>query len=224
MPRRKRTPERSSYPEYSESSASKKTTAEQFDPIDGLFDTYANNQSGMIESEGIGALCEDLQVDRADVRILILAWKMKAEKQGVFTKDEWRRGLKGLGVDTIAKLRKEIDLLEKEVVAPEFFEDFYSYAFEYNMKEDQQVDIESVCELLNVVLRPAFPTQVNLLIEYLKVQSDYGALNKHHWTSFFPFFKQVRIPNLQNYDDSIEAWPEIIENFVEWFKEKEKNV
>ncbi|XP_061352943.1 uncharacterized protein LOC133297765 [Gastrolobium bilobum] len=204
--------------------------AKEFDPIDGLFDTYTNETSDTIELKGIEALCEDLEVNRADVRILILAWKMKAKNRDVFTKDEWRRGLEGLGANTIIELRKVLDVLKREmsviesfdaIVAPEFFENFYIYAFQYNLNEDQRVDIKSVCQLLNVVLGPAFPIQVDLVTEYLKVQRDYDSFNEYHWSGFFPFFKEVRFQNLQSYDASSEVWPEIIDDFVEWFKEND---
>lgn len=33
----------------------------------------------------------------------------------------------------------------------------------------RSVDIETICELLTVVLGSEFPSQVNLLIDYLKV-------------------------------------------------------
>ncbi|KAL9993988.1 putative defective-in-cullin neddylation protein [Helianthus debilis subsp. tardiflorus] len=39
----------------------------------------------MIDPEGIEYLCSDLEVEHTDVRILMLAWKMQAEKQGYFT-------------------------------------------------------------------------------------------------------------------------------------------
>ncbi|CAK8563543.1 unnamed protein product [Lathyrus sativus] len=203
----------------------KRTTSKQFERIDFLFELYANKSIGLIDPDGIEALCKDVNVDHTDVRMLILAWKLKAEKQGYFTKDEWRKGLKCLGVDTHPKLKKAINGLKKEVTVPECFEDFYSYAFQYCLTEDKQrsIDIETICELLTVVLGSEFPSQVNLLIEYLKIQNDYRALTRDHWGSFYRFFKEVSFTELQKYDSS-QAWPVIIDNFVEWLKEKETKI
>ncbi|CAK9182527.1 unnamed protein product, partial [Ilex paraguariensis] len=39
----------------------------------------------MSSPEGIEAFCSDLEVDHTNVQILMLAWKMQAEKQGYFT-------------------------------------------------------------------------------------------------------------------------------------------
>ncbi|XP_027338395.1 DCN1-like protein 5 [Abrus precatorius] len=221
MPRRKETPTRSILPSQSRS-ASKKTASNHVDPIDRLFQSYANMSSGMIEPAGIEALCKDLNVHYADIRILIFAWKMKAETQGFISKDEWRRGLQCLGVDPVTKLGSKIAGLKKEIMAPESFEDFYSYAFQYNLIDDKQrtIDINSACELLNIVLRPAFPILVDLLVDYLKIQKDFRAVNRDQWTSFYHFFKKVNCVYLLSYDSS-QGWPVIIDNFVEWLRKKE---
>ncbi|XP_028782585.1 DCN1-like protein 5 isoform X1 [Neltuma alba] len=154
-------------------SASSKASSKESERIDSLFYSYANASSGLIDPEGIEALCADLEVDHTDVRILMLAWKMKAEKQGYFNMDEWRRGLKALRADTISKLKKSLPDLEKEVLRPSNLSDFYSYAFRYCLTEEKQksIDIESVCELLTLVLGYQFPSQVNLFVEYLKEMS-----------------------------------------------------
>ncbi|XP_019462654.1 PREDICTED: DCN1-like protein 5 isoform X2 [Lupinus angustifolius] len=203
-------------------SGPKKSTSKQLDRIDHLFESYTNKSLGLIDPEGIEALCKDVHVDHTDVRMLILAWKMKAEKQGYFSKDEWRRGLKCLGADTLTKLRKAIKGLNQEVMVPECFEGFYSYSFQYCLTEKQRsVDIETICELLNIVLGSEFPSQVKSLIEYLKIQTDYRALTMDHWRNIYRFFKEVSFVDLQSYDSS-QAWPVILDNFVEWLKGKEE--
>ncbi|KOM32917.1 hypothetical protein LR48_Vigan01g247300, partial [Vigna angularis] len=64
----------------------KKATTKQLDRIDNIFESYANKSLGLIDPDGIVAFCKDVHVDHTDVRMLILAWKMKAEKQGYFSK------------------------------------------------------------------------------------------------------------------------------------------
>ncbi|XWS72596.1 hypothetical protein CRYUN_Cryun02cG0053500 [Craigia yunnanensis] len=184
--------------------------------------------------DGIEALCSDLRVDYTDVRILMLAWKLKAENQGYFTQmndrlfsslalnlDEWRTGLKALRVDSLSKLKKMLTELENEVGKPSNYEDFYSYAFRYCLAEEKQksVDIESICELLNLVLGAQFRPRVDLLVEYLKVQSDYKVINLDQWINFLRFCKKISFPDLENYD-ATQAWPLILDNFVEWMREK----
>ncbi|KAJ6863387.1 DCN1-like protein 4 [Populus alba x Populus x berolinensis] len=219
--------------------ASDKTKTKKTDRVDSLFDSYANSSLGIIDPEGIEALCSDMNVEHTDIRILMFAWKLKAQRQGYFTRlvqrkrlnemdtnlvisdDEWRSGMKALKVDSLSKLKKGLPELEKEVNTPENFQDFYSYAFRYCLTEEKQktVDIESVCELLNLVLGSQFQSKVDLLIEYLKIQSDYKAINLDQWMGFLRFCNEISFPDLENYDADL-AWPLILDNFVDWMKEK----
>ncbi|KAF3450947.1 hypothetical protein FNV43_RR07036 [Rhamnella rubrinervis] len=203
-------------------SASSKASTKEQERIDNLFYSYANGSSGMIDPEGIEALCSDLEVDHTDVRILMLAWKLKAEKQGYFTLEEWRRGLKALRVDTVNKLKKALPELEKEVRRPTNFVEFYCYAFRYCLTEEKQksIDIESICELLNIVLGSDFRVQVDLFVDYLKTQNDYKVINLDQWMGFFRFCNEISFPDLRNYDPQL-AWPLILDNFVEWIREKQ---
>lgn len=203
-------------------SASSKASTKELERIDQLFYSYANKSSNMIDPEGIETLCSEMGVDYTDVRILMLAWKMKAEKQGYFTLEEWRRGLKALRADTIIKLKKALPDLEIEVRRPSNFVDFYTYAFQYCLTEEKQksIDIESICQLLVLVLGSQFRAQVDSFSEYLKTQSDYKVINMDQWMGFYRFCHEISFPDLGNYDERL-AWPLVLDNFVEWIKEKQ---
>ncbi|XAR67830.1 hypothetical protein NMG60_11002751 [Bertholletia excelsa] len=203
-------------------SASGKAASKELERIDSLFYSYANNSSGMIEPEGIENLCLDLEVDHTDVRILMLAWKMKAEKQGYFTLEEWRRGLKGLRADTINKLKKTLPDLETEVKRPSNFVDFYAFAFRYCLTEEKQksIDIESICQLLDLVLGSHFRAQVDYFVDYLRTQTDYKVINMDQWMGFYRFCNEISFPDLSNYNAEL-AWPLVLDNFVEWIKAKQ---
>ncbi|CAI0542514.1 unnamed protein product, partial [Linum tenue] len=135
--------------------------------------------------------------------------------------DEWQAGLKALKANTILKLVKALSELKKEAESPENFEDFYLFAFKYCLTEEKQkgVDIESSCELLKIVLGSQFHSQVDSLVEYLKVQKDYKVINKDQWMGFLRFCKEISFPDMANYDEN-QAWPLILDNFVDWKKEK----
>lgn len=202
--------------------ASNKASSKELERIDQLFFTYANRSSGLIDPEGIEALCSDIEVDHTDVRMLMLAWKMQAEKQGYFTQEEWRKGLKALRVDTIEKLKKALPELEKEVRRTSNFVDFYQYAFRYCLTEEKQksIDIESICQLLDLVLGFQFRAQVDYFVEYLKTQTDYKVINMDQWMGFYRFCNEISFPDFSNYDPEL-AWPLILDNFVDWMNAKQ---
>ncbi|KAH0982859.1 hypothetical protein GBA52_010036 [Prunus armeniaca] len=200
-----------------------KAANKELERIDAFFNTYANTSSGLIDPEGIERLCSDVEVDHTDVRILMLAWKMKAEKQGYFTLEEWRTGFKAIRVSNKYALKKALPELEKEVVRrPTNFVDFYSYSFRYCLTEEKQksIDIDSICELLNIVLGSQYQAQVDLFVQYLKTQNDYKVINMDQWMGFYRFCEEISFPDLSNYDPEL-AWPLILDNFVEWLREKQ---
>nr|KAJ0210996.1 hypothetical protein LSAT_V11C400191390 [Lactuca sativa] len=215
-------------------SASGKAASKELERIDQLYYSYANESSGMIDPEGIEYLCSDLEVEHTDVRILMLAWKMQAEKQGYFTLDEWRKGLKALRSDTIVKLKKALPDLDNEVRRPSNYVEFYSYAFRYCLtgkygllllgtyaeEKQKSIDIESICELLELVLGSQFRMQVDLFIQYLKTQIDYKVINMDQWMGFYRFCHEISFPDFNNYDEEL-AWPLILDNFVEWVRSKQ---
>ena len=199
-----------------------KAANKQLERVDAFFNTYANASSGLIDPEGIERLCSDVEVDHTDVRILMLAWKMKAEKQGYFTLEEWRTGFKAIRVSNKYALKKALPELEKEVRRPTNFVDFYSYSFRYCLTEEKQksIDIDSICELLNIVLGSQYQAQVDLFVQYLKTQNDYKVINMDQWMGFYRFCEEISFPDLSNYDPEL-AWPLILDNFVEWLREKQ---
>ncbi|KAJ6704994.1 DEFECTIVE IN CULLIN NEDDYLATION PROTEIN [Salix purpurea] len=125
---------------------------------------------------------------------------MRAEKQGYFTLEEWRQGLKSLRSDTVNKLIKALPDLEKEVKRPPNFVDFYNYAFRYCLTEEKQksIDIESICQLLDLVLGSHFQAQVDYFNEYLKFQSDYKVINMDQWMGFYRFCNEISFPDFSS--------------------------
>ncbi|KAJ0984841.1 hypothetical protein J5N97_003197 [Dioscorea zingiberensis] len=201
-------------------SATSKAVSKEMERVDQLFHTYVDKSLGMVGPEGIESFCSEIGVHHTDVRILMLAWKMKAEKQGYFTLEEWRRGLMALHADTIIKIKKRMPDLEREVTRPTNFLDFYAYSFRYCLTEKQKnIDVESACALLTVVLGFRFPLQVEKFTEYLNRQQDYKVINMDQWMSFLRFCNEINFPSLDNYDADL-AWPLILDNFVEWMREQ----
>ncbi|GER25780.1 defective in cullin neddylation protein [Striga asiatica] len=86
---------------------------------------------------------------------------------------------------------------------------------ETRVKEEKQkcLDIESTYILIDLVIGFQYPAQVDSFVQFLKIQSDYKVMNMDQWKSF------LRFPDLRNYD-TCEAWPLLLDNFVDWLKKK----
>ena len=69
---------------------------------------FSEPKENKIGYDGIVKLLTDLQLDFADRRVLVLAWKLNAAEQAVFTKDEFVNGLTSMQVDSIDKLSEKL--------------------------------------------------------------------------------------------------------------------
>ncbi|KAL7618877.1 hypothetical protein Lser_V15G03255 [Lactuca serriola] len=134
--------------------------------------------------------------------------------------EEWRRDQKASHADSPFNLKKALHELEKKKLCwSSDYVEFYSYAFRYCLTEEKQrsINIESICELLELVLGSQFSGQVNLFIRYLKTQNHYKAINMDQWMGFYRFCKEISSSDFNNYDKE-HAWPLILDNFVDWVR------
>eukprot|EP00243_Klebsormidium_subtile_P010811 TRINITY_DN5900_c0_g1_i1.p1 TRINITY_DN5900_c0_g1~~TRINITY_DN5900_c0_g1_i1.p1 ORF type:complete len:213 (-),score=33.78 TRINITY_DN5900_c0_g1_i1:345-983(-) len=195
-----------------------RTSRGDSEKVDALFAHYADDEAD-IGPTGVEKLCDDLGISTTDIRILLLAWRLKASRMGYFSRDEWRQGLKALRVDSLDKLKRVLPSLQDEVANPYTFKEFYQFAFRFCLTEPLQktVDIETATVMLELVLgtHPHLPT----FVHFLQEQKEYKAINLDQWTAFLRFCNEVK-PDLSNYDES-QAWPLLLDNFVEWAKEKQ---
>lgn len=77
--------------------------------LERLFDKYkAEHEPTKILAEGVGALCEDLEVDPSDIAVLVMAHDMGAKTMCEFTRDEFVGGLAAMGVANLAALKERL--------------------------------------------------------------------------------------------------------------------
>ncbi|CAM6021942.1 unnamed protein product [Sphagnum balticum] len=75
-----------------------KAALRELEKIDAFFSQYVEKfDETSIGPDGIEALCEDLAVPRTDIR------------------DEWRKGMKAMRVDSVDKLKKALLGLQQDV-------------------------------------------------------------------------------------------------------------
>ena len=189
--------------------------------MDGMFAKYAESDASQIGPEGVETMCGDLGVQPDDVAVLHLAWKMRAERMGFFSKEEWYRGLYALGVCecragvTPEGLKESLPNAAREISdSREALVDFYTYAFKFCLTEPLQktLDIETAVAMLNLVLPGAPHTAA--FVQFLQEQTEYKRVTLDQWTSFLRFNEDVS-ESCENYDDSA-AWPLLLDTFVEW--------
>lgn len=198
---------------------SPKAGSKDVSKLDALFNAYRGKDSedaDVMGPEGVEKLCTDLKVDPSDRLVLLLAWKMGAQKMGYFTRSEFKCGLSELGATTVAQLKKALPSLAAEVQAAHTLEEFHKFAFQFCLTEPGQkiVDSETAAQMLQLVLPGG--RFVEPFCSFLTQQKDYKKVNADQWSNFLRFSREVS-PDLSNYADN-PAWPLLLDNFVDWMQ------
>ncbi|CAD7704543.1 unnamed protein product [Ostreobium quekettii] len=182
--------------------------------IERLWAKYRDPQQDVMQAEGIGNFCEDLQVDPSDAALLVLSWHMKAEVMSEFSKDEFIGGLTQLGCDSIEKLRKRLPDLRAELNDAETFPKIYEYAYMFAREKGQKC-VHQPMAIAMWQLLFINSHHWELLGEWINFLENHHnrAISRDTWTQLLDFKKTV-FSDFSNFDPS-GAWPYLIDEFVE---------
>jgi DCN1-like protein 4/5 len=184
--------------------------------VDKLFDRYKEDENSM-SIQGIERFCKDLNVDTESALVLVLAWHMKAQTMGIFTREEFKTGLTDLNADSLEKLKEQFKNMERELTDPVKFKEIYKFAFVFAKEKDQKsLSVDMAKELLRLLVGDRFSHTKNF-IEFLS-QASFKAINADQWQNFLEFNKAIA-SDLHNYDEN-GAWPVMFDEFVEYVRNK----
>ncbi|XP_028167714.1 DCN1-like protein 3 [Ostrinia nubilalis] len=186
--------------------------------INQLFDQYKDSLEDAILAEGIENLCNDLQLNPDDFKVLVLAWKLNASQMCRFTKSEFVQGLKNMKTDSI----KGIQLKLNEITCglnrdSESFKDLYRFTFKFGLdvSTGQRILPTDIAVLLwRLVFTNNEPPVLDKWLSYLEKNTHIRGIPKDTWYMFLNFSEFVG-EDLGTYDDT-EAWPSLFDDFVEY--------
>uniref|UniRef100_UPI0035902B56 DCN1-like protein 4 n=1 Tax=Myxine glutinosa TaxID=7769 RepID=UPI0035902B56 len=168
---------------------------------------------------GMEKFCEDIGVEPENIIMLVLAWKLEAENMGYFTRQEWLKGMTSLQADNVTKLQNKFDYLRSFLNESVCFKQIYRYAFDFAREKDQRsLDIDTAKSMLALLLGRTW-SLFSSFHQFLE-QSKYKVINKDQWCNVLEFSRTINM-DLSNYDED-GAWPVLLDEFVDWQKQKEK--
>lgn len=184
---------------------------------ESFFNKYSDS-SQMVGPSGVEKLCIDMEVQPEDIVMLVLSWKLNAENMGFYKLSEWKSGMASLECDNVNKLKNRIPAMRAMLKDPVTFKKIYRYAFDFSRdKEQKSLDIETGKAMLTLLLADTW----RLIPEFVKFldQSRYKIINRDQWNSLLEFIKTVDTNDFTGYDDE-GAWPVMLDEFVESYKER----
>ncbi|OUM65960.1 hypothetical protein PIROE2DRAFT_22851, partial [Piromyces sp. E2] len=121
---------------------------------------------------------------------------------GYFEYEEWLKGMKKMGTDTMEKLKQKLPELENYLQDPIFFNNIYKYAYNFSKIDNQKyIDLEVAIGLWKILLNESNCPIINSFIEFLNVKQHVKVINRDQWSNFLEFSNNIPT-DLNTYDDA----------------------
>eukprot|EP00640_Fibrocapsa_japonica_P004315 CAMPEP_0113944694 /NCGR_PEP_ID=MMETSP1339-20121228/35793_1 /TAXON_ID=94617 /ORGANISM="Fibrocapsa japonica" /LENGTH=233 /DNA_ID=CAMNT_0000949981 /DNA_START=189 /DNA_END=890 /DNA_ORIENTATION=+ /assembly_acc=CAM_ASM_000762 len=190
-----------------------------------LFDRYEDHDEnpGSITMEGISQLAEELGMDAAaDVRVLVMCWKIGAQTPGALLREEWEQGLERLAVDSIEALRSLLPSFDPGFLDRAEYRDFFRFTFQFSREGTHKtIEKEIVEALLPMVLDSNRSPHLEGFLTFLAQCPPNTRITMDQWNSFLEFSYQVG-PDLNEYDEN-GAWPTLLDEYVEFIRSPQES-
>jgi len=200
-------------------------------------DPESKHGSKFIGLEGVCELCDDLHIDpETDRTALLLAWKLSAKEQGRFSYDEFKEGLKSMGVSTIGELGSRLQEIDDTIDDNRNeFKSLYKFTFAYGKeKQFKSLSIDTAIAYWKILFQRQDKT-FYLLGDWLQFcqermpdanrrpdepqPSDSLEIVTHDQWDMLVDFADISRTVLKDYDE-MAAWPTLIDDFVLWYRQK----
>jgi len=185
--------------------------------LESFFSSYKATAKNIIDQDGIASLFHDIGLDPTDPVALVIAFHCDAKEMGVFTKEEFFRGMESIGVDSVQSLGDSVAKLRAQLSERDSIKDIYSYTFTFSLDRGQKnLSIEDSVAYWEILLKGHFA----LLDEWIIFVRERcrNTISKDTWMMVLDLALSCK-PDLSDYDFE-GAWPVLIDDFVEWYRER----
>lgn len=192
--------------------------------IEEMFCCYKDELDDAILEEGMERFCNDLCVDPAEFRVLVLAWKFQAATMCKFTRKEFVDGCKAIQADSLKGICSRFPCMLLDAQGEENFRDLYRFTFQFGLDAEEgqrSLQREIAIALWRLVFTQDTPSILERWLDFLAENpSGIRGISRDTWNMFLNFTQAIG-PDLSNYSED-EAWPSLFDTFVEWELERRK--
>ena len=187
-----------------------------------MFRKYVSENESEMGIEGIERLAEDMSRDPLDVAWLIFAFRCEAKTMGVFTEEEFIRGVSSLSSPDPKKLACALDEVKFGLTSNRSeFEKLYNFAFKFSLDPgSRNISMEVATTLWNLLLPFSGWGFYEHWLDYIQSESvsqNVKAITKDSWSLLMAFAKRVVDErSLKSFDRDEGAWPILIDEFYDY--------
>lgn len=192
--------------------------------LEETFTSFKDPETNEIGIDGMLKLCTSIDVNPEDPVMIVIAWHMKAQNLGVFSKEEFLQGMREMRCDTAEALKSRLDTLRSLAPSNPDFKAIYKFAYGWACEPGQKsLSKETANQLWQLLLKDVnFP----YLKSFLEFTASYNlrGITKDTWNQVLMFINHLDQLNfdLKEFDVDAGAWPVLIDEWVSFELEKEK--
>lgn len=189
--------------------------------ISVIFDKF-QEEDGEIGIDGTIKFLKELDVAPEEPVVLTLAHKLQSPGEGRFSREGFIDGWKSLGADSLKKMKETVVTLKQDLQNREgpLFEETYEFAFKYNLQDGQRMlPLETAVAYWDLLLSGDKFAKIDEWTTF--VQEVYKkSVSRDTWKMILEFARYLdQDPQLTEYDAE-GAWPSVIDEFVDYLKQK----
>merc|ERR1719277_1966132 len=171
-----------------------------------------------VAGEKLLQLFQDLDVDPgSDVAALAFASACNAGEMGVFRRREFICGCVVLEVDSLDDLRSKMPALREDVLTGKTLPEVWAYTFGVALDAPSKVLPLEEAQQYWALLLPDWPLRQDFT-DWANAHMRLKVVNRDLWMMILKL--AVEVPaDLSTYDED-PAWPVVLDEFVEYYREK----
>lgn len=188
-----------------------------------MWEKYKEPEQNFMGQKGITLFFNDLAIDLQDPLVQVFSFLCQAQKMGRYEENEFKKGAKSLGSQTIEDQKKKKNYMSETYLKnTKNFKDLYRWTCLYQLGPSSKMVDMKFCRIMwKILLQGKYPLS-DLFQEFVNKDCEETHIAKDQWNMVLDFLINVKAD--QSTFSENDAWPLYLFDFVDWIKNDCKKV